>query len=216
MYDIFFICYDESNRIHNWNRVVELHPNAKMVCGIADIAKAHLKCNELCTTDRFWTIDGDNWLLNSLSIEDDYKEDLLFFDAIDPIDNHVSTIGGVKLWKKNSFINTTMSKGDFCKYATESYKVIHKKLSIHKYDNTPEEAWRHTFRHIVKSLTGIISKEVLEDNLNRAKEHKHLNPHSYRGYLDALKYVEECGEDFDKINLINDYKWLSLKCANKV
>jgi hypothetical protein len=215
MYDIFFICYNESNRIENWNRVVELHPNAKMVYGVTDIAKAHLRCNELCTTERFWTIDGDNWLLDSLDV-DEYEEDLIFFDAIDPIDNYVSTIGGVKLWKKNSFINTTMDKGDFCKFATKTYKVIHKSLSIHRYDNTPEEAWRHTFRHIVKSLTGIISKEVLEDNLNRAKEHEHLNSHSYRGYLDALEYVKECGGDFTKINLINDYDWLSLKCAKKV
>lgn len=216
MYDVFFISYDESNREENWKQVLKFHPNAIHIEGVDGIANAHMLCNDICKTERFWTVDGDNFLLKELSINEECEEDLLFFNAIDPIDGYVSTIGGVKLWKKNSIINKDMSKGDFCKYATKSYKVIHETMSIHQYANTPEEAWRHTFRHIVKSLTGIITKEVLDSNLARAEEHRHLNPHSYRGYLDALEYAKECNSDFDKINLINDFSWLKLKSAKKV
>jgi hypothetical protein len=211
MYDVFFICYGESNQEENWQRLLEFHSNAQKISGIKGINSAHILCNELSNTDRFWTVDGDNWLLERLELQEDYSQDLIFFDARDPIDGIVSSIGGVKLWRKNSFVNKDMSKGDFCKYATSSSLLIKKTLSVHKYDNTPQEAWQHTFRHMVKSFSGIIGIECLPMNIKQVEAHKHLNKYSYQGYLDAKHYVEECKGNFEKINLINDYEWLSTK-----
>jgi hypothetical protein len=208
MYDVFFICYDESNREENWQRVLEFHPNAKRIDDIKGISNSHMMCNKLSTTSHFWTVDGDNWLLEELNHTETKDEDLIFYTALDCIDSSVSTIGAVKLWKKNSIINPDMSKGDFCKNATKNSVVVLKSLSIHKYDNTPYEAWRHTFRHMVKSFSGIISHEALELNLINMQKHKDLNQYSYRGYLDAKEYVKRCNGDFNKINLINDYDWL--------
>jgi hypothetical protein len=216
MYDVFFICFGESNQEKNWQRVLELHPTAKKISDIKGISEAHLLCNQLCTTERFWTIDGDNWLLNPLELTEKRSEDLIFFNAIDPIDGTLSTVGGVKLWRKNSFINEDMTKGDFCKYATKNFSVIEQPFSIHKYDNTPEEAWRHTFRHLVKNMSGIIPRDCLPLNISRVKKHKKLNPYSYRGYLDAKQYMRECKGDFEKINLVNDYDWLRSKCPKEM
>jgi hypothetical protein len=216
IYDIFFICYDESNREKNWQRLLEFHNNAKKISGINGIAEAHLTCDKLSTTEKFWTVDGDNWLLEPLVLDYEYQQDLLFFKAIDSIDNTVSSIGAVKLWKKSSFINKDMSKGDFCKNATETSLVVNKTFSVHDYATAPEEAWRHTFRHLVKSLSGIIGKTALQINLDRMEKHKSLNQYSYRGYLDAIEYVKECNGDFDKLNLINDYDWLKSKCPKEM
>lgn len=215
MYDIFFICYKESNQEENWQRLLEFHSNAQKISGVTGIAEAHMMCNELSTTERFWTVDGDNWLLQTLEIFNDHTQDLIFFNAIDPIDGNVSSIGGVKLWRKDSFINKDMSKGDFCKNATSTVILVQKTLSIHKYDNTPQEAWQHTFRHMVKCFSGIIPKECLTMNIKKLEEHKNLNKYSYRGYLDARQYVDECDGDFEKINLINDYDWLRSKCPSE-
>jgi hypothetical protein len=215
MYDVFFICYDETNREENWQRVLEFHPDAKRIDGVKGISEAHLRCDSLSTTPYFWTVDGDNWLLKELDV--DYRrEELLFFWAIDCIGGRVSTIGAVKLWKKDSFVNKDMSKGDFCKNATSRSMVIQETLSIHKYDSSPYEAWRHTFRHMVKSYSGILPPGTLEVNLANIEKHKDLNAYSYRGYLDAKQYVEECGGDFNKINLINDFDWLNSKCPKEM
>jgi len=62
---------------------------------------------------------------------------------------------------------------------------------------------------MVKCFSGIISKDKLQENIQILEKHKNLNIWSYQGYLDAKKYVEECDGNFDKINLINDYDWLS-------
>jgi hypothetical protein len=215
MFDVFFICYSESNQEENWQRLLEFHADAQKISGVTGIAEAHILCNDLSTTDRFWTVDGDNWLLEKLEIQEDYPQDLLFFNARDPIDGIEHSVGGVKLWRKNSFINKDMSKGDFCKYATASSLLVQKTLSIHKYDNTAQEAWQHTFRHMVKCFSGILPKECLDLNIKQSEEHKNLNKYSYKGYLDAKQYVDECDGDFKKINLINDYNWLRSKCPKE-
>jgi len=208
-YDIFFISYKESNAEENWERIKSLHPNANRIHGVDGISNAHMECNRLSKTDKFWTIDGDNWLLQKLPRTVAGNFDLLYFNSIDPVDGVTSSIGGVKLWTKDCIINDNMSKGDFCKYATKTSNVIQKTLSEHRYNATPFESWQHTFRHMVKCFSGIIPHNVLQKNIDVIEKHKDLDIWSYRGYLDAKKYVEECNGDFDKINLINDYNWLS-------
>ena len=61
--NIFFISFNESNQETNWARVLDLHPDAIRLHGIKGIDKVNLACNELCSTENFWTVDGDNWLL---------------------------------------------------------------------------------------------------------------------------------------------------------
>jgi hypothetical protein len=211
-YDIFFISYHESNAEENWERVLSLHPSAIRISNIQGINNAHNKCNELSKTKKFWTIDGDNWLLHKLPMDHiilSQDSDLIYFNSIDPIDGHVGSVGGIKLWTKDKIINNNMSKGDFCKYATKSSIVIQRTLSEHRYNATPFESWCHSFRHMVKCFSGIITKDRLQQNIDIIEKHKSLDKWSYRGYLDAKKYVQECRGDFDKINLINDYDWLN-------
>ena len=82
-YDIFFISYDESNSKQNWNRLLQFHDNSRLIANIKGIAEAHMICNTLSTTERFWTVDADNWLIQSLEIDWQYEEDLIFFNAED-------------------------------------------------------------------------------------------------------------------------------------
>ena len=218
MYDIFFICYDEGDREKNWQRVLEFHNTAQRIDNVKGIAQAHVQCNSLAQTEKFWTIDGDNWLLQRLKLNH-WSEpfcDLLFFQAVDSIDKIISTTGGVKLWRKDSIICGDMSKGDFCKNATRESRVVPIIFSEHRYDATPYEAWRHSFRHMVKSYAGIITRDVLGSNIAVLEKHLVLNRYSYQGYLDAKQYVEECAGDFEKINLINDYDWLLSKAPQEV
>ena len=216
MFDVFFISFDESNKEENWNQVLKFHPEAKRIDGVKGINEAHLMCNQECKTSNFWTVDGDNFLLRPLSLPYDPRADLLMFKSLDGIDATISTVGAVKLWKKDSIVNTSMSKGDFCLNATKKYEEKQKVFSIHRYANTPYEAWRHTFRQTVKCYSGILPPSASEYIERTIHKHKELNPYSYQGFLDAKEYVQECEGWFHKINLINDFEWLKSKCPKEM
>jgi hypothetical protein len=224
-YDIFFISYEEPNCEEHWQQLLKFHPEAKRVHGVQGIDRAHMRCRELSTTERFWTVDGDNWITSQLECGDaDMLDnfDLLFFNAIDAVDKQRSSVGGIKLWRRDKFINTDMSKGDFSTKATETRRAVQRTLSEHRYNRTPYDTWKFAFRHMVKCYSGIIGNHVLEQNIDKFKKHQYLDDGtnnalwSYQGFIDAKEYVEECGDDFDKINLINNYVWLRNKAPKEV
>lgn len=214
-HDIFFISFDETNAEANWKRLLQLHPHAKRLHAVGSISEAHVLCDQLASTECFWTIDGDNWLISALPAGAVPVADLTFAQAIDPIDETISTMGAIKLWKKGSFINTDMSRGDFCRYATQTTHSAQDVLSIHRYNATPYETWRKSFRHMAKCFAGIIPASALQQNIRKMELHKTLSIWSYRGYLDARNFIDECAGDFEQINLINDYSWLEMKFHDK-
>lgn len=218
MYDIFFISFNESNQEVNWQRVRELHSSAMRIHGVKGIDKVHVACNNLATTEWFWTVDGDNWLVEPLEWDITEDVDLLMFHAFDPITTVWTKLGGVKLWRTNSLINTTMDKGDFCLNATKSKLSPSKAFSFTNYNATPYEAWKTSFRHCVKLMSFIIKDRPLAKNvdfyLNHWKACKDLDNGtnnaiwSYRGYEDAAKYVEQNNHIPENIFMINNYQWL--------
>jgi hypothetical protein len=213
--NIFFISFNESNQETNWGRMLELHPDAIRIHGVTGIDRVHLACNDLCNTEWFWTVDGDNWLLEELVWDVENPADLLMFNALDPITNLPTNLGGVKLWKKDSIINKDMSKGDFCLNATAKKMSLRKVFSRSDYNNTAYEAWKTSFRHCVKILSPIFKSRpglthadtYLEQWKNCEKLDNGVNNAvwAYRGYLDAVKYVEDVAND---IHNINNYEWL--------
>ena len=210
--NIFFISFNESNQETNWARVLDLHPDAIRLHGIKGIDKVHLACNELCSTENFWTVDGDNWLLEELIWDVGVPADLLLFNALNGLPTN---LGGVKLWKKDSIINKDMSKGDFCLNATAKKMSLRKVFSRTDYNNTAYEAWKTAFRHCVKLLSSIFKSrlslnyadeyleqwkrcDTLDNGVNNARW-------AHQGYLDAVEYVEDTAND---IHNINNYQWL--------
>ena len=213
--NIFFISFNESNQETNWARVLDLHPDAIRLHGIKGIDKVHLACNELCSTENFWTVDGDNWLLEELIWDVGVPADLLLFNALNPLNGLPTNLGGVKLWKKDSIINKDMSKGDFCLNATAKKMSLRKVFSRTDYNNTAYEAWKTAFRHCVKLLSSIFKSrsslnyadeyleqwkrcDTLDNGVNNARW-------AHQGYLDAVEYVEDTAND---IHNINNYQWL--------
>jgi hypothetical protein len=176
----------------------------------------HLTCETLSTTDYFWTVDGDNFLTEGLTYNENINTDLLMFKAIDPLYNDLTLLGGVKLWKKGSIIEKTMSKGDFSLNATAQKQVIEKSYSITKFNDSPFDAWKTSFRHCVK-LTSVLFRnrpnaKNIDLYLNRWKGTNTLDKKnsqwSYNGYLDAVDYTAKFDGNIDKLNLINNYDWL--------
>jgi hypothetical protein len=224
MYDVFFISYKEPNCEENWQRVLSLHPDAKRIDNVKGIDVAHMMCHDMSNTDKFWTIDGDNWLFKKLDFNFPNDDELVFLNSLDAIDGEIDQLGGVKLWPKNKLINTDMSKGDFCKAATKSSKTIDIIISEHRYNTTPLSSWKFSFRFMVKGIAWMPNLNDLTKYMVKFQALQHYDDGknnaiwAYRGFLDAEKYVFECRKkspmrkgDFMKINLINDYDWLETK-----
>ena len=216
MMDIFFISYRESNAEENWLRVKSLHRDAIRIHGVSGIDRIHLACNSLATTEFFWTVDGDNSLTQRLVWVEPIDVDLLMFKAIDPLSDETTSLGAVKLWRRDSFINKDMSKGDFTLNATATKRVVDDVFSVTAYNASKFDAWKTSFRHCVKLLSVILSTRRSADNINmyldrwRATKHCYAENAgwAYQGYLDAVRYVERYDNNMVELNKINDYDWL--------
>jgi len=224
-FDIFFISFNESDQEKNWLRVLELHPSAVRLHGIKGIDKVHLLANNVSKTEYFWTVDGDNWLTSELQWYDTIEVDLLMFNALDPITDQPTNLGGVKLWKKDSIINTNMEKGDFCLNATKTKAVINDYFSYTNYNTSSYDAWKTSFRHCVKLLSVIFKSRPHASNISNYITHwssckdlddgKNNASWAYRGFVDAEDFVNNCNDDYQQLLLINDYSWLKAKFNKK-
>lgn len=218
MQDIFFISFQESNAETNWQRLIEFHPHAKRIHGVQGIDRVHVLCDSLATTERFWTVDGDNWLLQPLEYTDVIKNDLLMFMAQDPILDIPTPLGAVKLWTKNKIINPNLDRADFTLNATANKKLIDTVYSVTAYNTTPYDAWRAAFRHSVKLASVIFRSRPNAKNIDQylqqwasmqTLDNGSNNAHwCYQGYLDAIEYVKEYDNNLIELNRINDYAWL--------
>jgi hypothetical protein len=215
--DIFFMSFRESNAEENWLRTKELHPKAIRLHGIQGIDQIHLLCNQLSKTEFFWTIDGDNYLTKPLTFNyNDIFADLVMFQTYDPLHDNTTLLGGLKLWRTNKFINTDMSKGDFTLNATKDKQIIEETLSESRYNSSPFDAWKTSFRHCVKCMTVIFRNRSGAKNIDhyinqwkKCGEIDKLNSEwAYKGYLDAKEYSEKYDNQLDELYKINNYDWL--------
>ena len=215
-FDIFFISFREHNKEENWQRLLSVHPAACRVHGIKGIDRIHLACDQLATTEYFWTIDGDNWLMNPLSYSSP-ESDLTMFKAVDPLQHNLTLLGGAKLWRTGSIVNRDMSKGDFSLNATKTKQVIDLAFTETRYNSSAFDAWKTSFRHCVKLMSVIFRNRPNAKNIDTYIEQwkscstlTGLNANwSYQGYLDARDYVDLFDNDLIQLNMINDYDWLA-------
>lgn len=213
--DIFFLSYNECNCEENWQRLSRLHPRALRLHGITGIDRAHLTANALSATPWFWTIDGDNWLLEPLDHDASGESaDLIMFHARDPLTGSWTKLGGAKLWRRNSMLGADMSQGDFCLNATRDKTTAQAAPTETRYNASAWDAWKTSFRHSVKLLSPIIQGRPQSQDRERYLAHwqacldlddgRNNAVWCWRGLQDA----EEFRRQHRDLNLINDYTWL--------
>ena len=214
-FNIFFISFREHNAEENWIRLLQLHPRAVRIHGIKGIDKIHLACNDLSTTEFFWTVDGDNWIIDPLIYETP-SSDLTMFRALDPLSFNTTLLGGVKLWRKDSIVNKDMSKGDFSLNATKTKITLDDYYTETRYNSSSFDAWKTAFRHCVKLMSVLFrsrpSAKNIDTYINQWKSTETSTGKNakwaYKGYLDAKEYVLIYDNDIPRLNMINDYDWL--------
>ena len=154
--DVFYISYDEPNKEDNWARVQDKLPNAKRTDGVKGFEAAHKACADASSTDRFMTIDGDNWLLDEgfdTKLDDTNMEDVVFsFKSKNAINGLEYGNGGIKCWRKDVLLSSRTHESsestDFC--WTLRYYQVDVLGSISVNNATAFQAWRAGYREGVK------------------------------------------------------------------
>jgi hypothetical protein len=160
-FDIFYISYDEPNAEENWARIVSLLPAAKRVHGVKGFDTAHKTVGERATTDRVFTIDGDNWVLDEFQhmqfdLRDEHSDHIFSWAGRNSVNGLCYGNGGIKLWPRetilnlNSHENATSERGrvDFCwDWIWNQQDKCYSETVVNA---TPYQAFRAGFREGVK------------------------------------------------------------------
>lgn len=189
-YPVVFLSYEEPNCEENWQRVQQLIPTALRVHGVKGSDKAHKACaEEAGDCERFWTIDGDNWLLSDAryyeyNLSDNLAkgQEIYSHCSKNPVTGLIYGNGGIKLWPKSVVINMRTHEAaednqeaaiDFC-WALD-YVLMPAVLSETRSAENPEQAWRSAFRESVKlsQIAGSPAKDIDHWLDNQAEINKH-------------------------------------------
>jgi hypothetical protein len=164
-WDIFYLSYDEPNAEENWERIQSICPWAKRVHGVKGSDAAHKACARQADSDRFTTIDGDNWVPDELldmrwQFESDWDitNSVLSFPAKNPVNGLVYGNGGIKNWPTAVVLNMQTHESatdpdssagvDFCWVL--DYILMPGCWSEARINATDNQAWRAGFREGVK------------------------------------------------------------------
>ena len=180
MLDVFFISMGEEGSEANWQRLLEFVPNAKRVENVIGIYNVHRECAMRSSTDNFWVVDADAWILDYFDFtwEPDpaavhwgvpENECVVIWPSINPVNDLVYGYGAVKVFSRTPFINKNKWAIDM---STSLSDVVIAKDIIScetRFNTTPESAWIGAFRECAKlaSLASVkirIRKSIAKQN----------------------------------------------------
>lgn len=199
--DVFFITYDEPKKNEFWAALKERYPEAQRVDNVKGFDRAHKECARLAKTPRFFTIDGDNAVLDNFR-NVNIPEHLLNTDYVlswasqNSVNGLAYGNGGIKNWRRDVVAKMKchedsideQSAVDFC-FAL-NYFQMPEILSVSHVNQTGFQAFRAGFREGVKmALNKGLKVQGTGDELaaNLAK----LHPSN----LERLKIWSSVGSD---------------------
>ena len=209
--DVIFISYKEPNADENWQRVLEKAPWAKRVHGVEGIFNAHKAAAKLSSTDMFFVVDGDAWLVDDW--EFDFQPGIFDRDCAyvwcsqNPVNDLTYQNGGVKLFNKSILMKqrkwTTldMFTGIMPKISAEDRISCITSFNVDEFST-----WRSAFRECVK-----LYKNNQMGKLNEwlsSDPKKKFGKYAALGASQACDYASEFANDHTSLLKINDYAWL--------
>ena len=105
--DAVFLSYDEPNAEENWARLQQRFNGGNLyrVNGVKGIFEAHKAAAELCSTDMFYVIDADAWILDNWNFSftpNVFDRNYIhIFRSRNPVNGLEYGNGGVKIFPKN-------------------------------------------------------------------------------------------------------------------
>ena len=216
--DVLFISYHESNAEENWQRVLEKAPWARRVDGVEGIFNAHQAAAKLSTTDMFYVVDGDAWLVDDFNF--DFQPGIFDRDcthiwrARNPINRLAYGYGGVKLFAKQVIEDaTSWTTLDMSTTIGSNLKVVNKISNITAFNTDEYSTWRSAFRECVKLCYNIHQDPDNKENIYRLEAWMSLSNQTFAQYAvdasqKAKEWVQQNVNDIDILRQINDRNWL--------
>lgn len=206
--DVVFISYHEPNAEQNWQRLLKFAPNARRLHGVKGIFEAHKLAAHLATTELFYVVDGDAWIVDDFKFNhntDIFDRDCTYiWLSQNPFNDLEYGYGGVKLFSRHRLLKTRKwSTLDLSTTISQHVKVMDKVSNITRFNTDPYSTWRSAFREAVKltqngddyKLTNWVVKTDVENS-----------KWAELGIRHGIEFQEQ--NQGIKLNKINDPDWL--------
>jgi len=215
IFDIFFVSYNEPNADENYDKLVSKFPRTKRIHGIKGIDRAHMECARQSSTSMFWTVDADTVIDDQWHFDfypSVYDRDCVhLWYSRNPITGRSYGYGSVKLWPKMTVLEQKSNWLDFTT-SFDKLKVFDSVIATTKFNTTPFETWKSSFRETIKLLKKL--KECPNDFESKDRLMSWIKPHHLdqaysewcqRGAKDAILWY---ADQFADYHLINDFEYI--------
>lgn len=189
MLDVFFISQGEWNAEENYQRLTKFVPNIKEVRDVKGIYEVHKTCAEQSSTDNFYVVDADAYILDDFNFNyvpdpNNYHWDVpenecvIIWNSLNPVNQLEYGYGGVKLFPKKPFLEGRKWEIDLSTTIGAS-TISKKELSCEtRFNATPDSAWIGAFRECAKlSSLGSVFGSIKRRELEKQKELKAIDEH---------------------------------------
>ncbi len=215
--DIIFLSYDEPLAEENWQHLKKLFPYAQRVHGVKGILNAHKKCDDIARTDKFYVVDGDQYILENFDLNSAPTEVLKGFYYMWMTRNSINDLeypnGGVKLFPKGIFDGIQEYGVDL--FVKLPHKLVNQVASLNRFNASPFCSWRAGFRECVQLASrhsDVIRRKTEVYLLNiwcNKGNNRPFGKWCVKGARAGRRYGMENIGNKKAVELINNYDWLS-------
>lgn len=219
MFDVFFLSFNEPNADAHFERLKTFAPNARRVHGVKGIHAAHQECARMASTDRFFTVDADNWIMDGFSFDLDFEPDeqsVYVWRCRNGVNGLIYGYGAIKLFPTGGVRAMATNTVDMTTSVSLSYRIVHQIASETRFNTSPFEAWKSGFREAVKLSSGIIDRQKDEETLTRLDAWCAKGASALHGdmCIDGARMGRSYGtrhaRDREALAKINDFDWLAM------
>jgi hypothetical protein len=158
-FDVFMIAYGEKNAAENWARLKEIAPEAKLIENVSGTVACYAACAAAATTDHFFVVDADNWVLDGFRFELPFAPapaETVFWYARNPVNGLVYGNGAIKLLPRAPLLNNRAALEKTVDFVMELGPIRYTEFcaSEHRFNADPFSAWLAAFRECAKLAIG--------------------------------------------------------------
>jgi len=220
-YDVVMISYEEPNADENYQRLVNLYPNAKRVHGVKGIHQAHIAAANICSTELFWVIDGDAKIVEDFDFyyhipyyDFNAKNSVYVWQSQNPVNDLIYGYGGIKLLPRHLTINMDISKADMTTSISKFFISVKQVSNITEFNTDPFNTWKSAFRECVKLSSKVIERQQEDETQTRLTtwmtvgEDRDFGSFAISGARLGAEYGSNNKIDLNALKKINDFEWL--------
>lgn len=193
----------------NWNRLLKFAPKAKRVNNVQGIYQVHEKCATMSTTENFWVVDSDAWIVDDFdfSFEPDSKtlywdipepECVLIWSSINPVNKLVYGYGGIKLFPRAPFLKKLPWELDLSTTIGRASISMSNISCETRFNVTPESAWLGAFRECAK----LSSLSMIKGRVYKAKKAQQYELEQLSKYIMEQTWDDNKKDNYSKAQSI--------------